>query len=281
VGPLNGATGISINTTVTATFSEAVNGTTVTGTTFQLKTGSTVIPATVNTASNQITLTPVSALANSTTYTVTIKGGGAGVKDIASNALINDFTWTFTTAALVDNTPPTVLSVIPTSGSAGVNISATVTANFSEPVNGTTVSSTTFQLKAGSTVIPATVNTASNQITLTPVSALANSTTYTVILKGGTSGIKDPAGNALVNDYTWTFTTAAVVDNTSPAVLSVIPTNGSTGAGVNTTITANLSETVNAATVTGTTFQLKAGSTVIPATINTATNQITLTPVSA
>ena len=37
VSPLNGATGVSINTTVTANFSEAVNGSTVTGTTFQLK----------------------------------------------------------------------------------------------------------------------------------------------------------------------------------------------------------------------------------------------------
>ncbi|MGZ8550726.1 MAG: N,N-dimethylformamidase beta subunit family domain-containing protein, partial [Chitinophagaceae bacterium] len=76
-----------------------------------------------------------------------------------------------------DVTPPTVLSVSPTNGSTGVSINTTVTANFSESVNGSTVTGTTFQLKAGSTVIPATVNTASNQITLTPTSALANSTT--------------------------------------------------------------------------------------------------------
>ncbi|MGZ8541351.1 MAG: DUF4082 domain-containing protein, partial [Chitinophagaceae bacterium] len=106
-----------------------------------------------------------------------------------------------------DVTPPTVLSVSPTNGSTGVSINTTVTANFSESVNGSTVTGTTFQLKAGSTVIPATVNTASNQITLTPTSALANSTTYTVTIKGGASGVKDLWGNALLNDKSWSFVT--------------------------------------------------------------------------
>ena len=45
------------------------------------------------------TLTPNSPLASGTTYSATVKGGSAGVKDVAGNALSADFTWTFTTIA--------------------------------------------------------------------------------------------------------------------------------------------------------------------------------------
>src|SRR5207344_1640447 len=48
-----------------------------------------------------------------------------------------------------------------------------------------------------------------NQITLTPSSALSGSIVYTATIKGGSSGVKDLAGNALASDYTWSFTTAA------------------------------------------------------------------------
>ena len=72
----------------------------MTGTTFQLRDASNnLVAATVNTSSNQITLTPSAALANSAIYTVTITGGASGVKDLAGNALANNYSWSFTTAA--------------------------------------------------------------------------------------------------------------------------------------------------------------------------------------
>ena len=69
-----------------------------------------------------------------------------------------------------DVTPPTVLSVSPTNGSTGVSVNTTVTANFSEAINGSTVTGTTFQLRdAGNNLIPASVSTSSNQITLNTI----------------------------------------------------------------------------------------------------------------
>ena len=80
----------------------------------------------------------------------------------------------FTTSPGVDVTPPTVTSVSPLSGATGVSVNTTVTANFSEAVNGSTVTGTTFQLKdAGNNVIPASVSTSSNQITLTPSACIS------------------------------------------------------------------------------------------------------------
>ena len=49
-----------------------------------------------------MTLNPTADLAASTLYTATIKGGAAGVKDLAGNPLAADKVWTFTTAATGD-----------------------------------------------------------------------------------------------------------------------------------------------------------------------------------
>ena len=163
----------------------------------------------------------------------------------------------FSTGSGSDITAPTVTSVSPLSGATGVSINTTITANFSEAINASSVTGTTFQLRdAGNNLISATLNTSSSQVTLTPSAALAGSTVYTVTITGGASGVKDLAGNALASNFTWSFTTASV-DNTPPAVTSVSPVNGATGVSINTTVTANFSESINGSTVTGTTFQLR------------------------
>ena len=74
---------------------------------------------------------------------------------------------TITVGAGGDVTPPTVSSVSPTSGATGVNVSTTISAIFSEAINGSTVTGSTFQLRdAGNNLVSATVSTSSNQIKL-------------------------------------------------------------------------------------------------------------------
>ena len=68
---------------------------------------------------------------------------------------------------------------------------------------------------AANNLVNATVTTSTSQISLTPVAPLKNSTKYTLTITGGASGVKDPAGNALASNYSWSFTTTAV-DNTVP-----------------------------------------------------------------
>ncbi|HWT82419.1 MAG TPA: DUF4082 domain-containing protein, partial [Candidatus Methylomirabilis sp.] len=105
-----------------------------------------------------------------------------------------------------------VVAKTPASGATGVAVGTTVTATFSKALDPTTVSSSTVFLQGpGGSSIPATVSYDSSSFvaTLTPSSALANSTTYTATVKGGPSGVKDPTGTALAADVTWTFTTAS------------------------------------------------------------------------
>ena len=107
--PANGATNVATSATITVTFSEAINASTVTSSTVRLLSGTTQVAATVtyNASNNTATITPTAALGNSKTYTISILGGASGVKDAAGNALAQTATSTFTTVAVT--APPTSL----------------------------------------------------------------------------------------------------------------------------------------------------------------------------
>jgi hypothetical protein len=98
--PGNGATGTSVNTTVTGTFSEAMDASTLTTGTVELRDAANVlVPSTVSYDIGSLTvmLVPNTPLDSATTYTATIKGGANGAADDAGNPLANDVSWSFTT----------------------------------------------------------------------------------------------------------------------------------------------------------------------------------------
>ena len=217
VTPANGASSVNVGTTVTATFSEPMNATTINTDTFQLESAAGPVAGTVtyNATTRVATLTPGSALATGTAYTATVRGGltDPRVKDVAGNALASSMTWSFTTAATTDTTPPTVTSVSPAGGATNVDTATTVTATFSEAMDATTISGDTFQLRdPGNTLISAlvTYNATTRVATLAPSGALAQATTYTATVRGGTTDprVKDVAGNALATSSVWSFTTS-------------------------------------------------------------------------
>ena len=127
---------------------------------------------------------------------------------------------------VADSTPPVVSAVSPTANATGVGLGANATATFSEGLDASTVSTVTFELREpGGGLIPAVVtyDTATRTATLDPTAALTPSTAYTAVLRGGS--IKDLAGNPLVADYTWSFTTAPL----SLAVSDATVTEGNGG----------------------------------------------------
>ena len=98
--PVNGATGVAV---ITASFSEAMNASTITSATFVVSgPGATAVPGTVayNATTHIATFTPTNALAPSTTYTATIT---TGAKDTSGNALTSNRVWTFSMAATAGN----------------------------------------------------------------------------------------------------------------------------------------------------------------------------------
>ena len=282
--PVNNANNVAISTTITAEVSEALNASSVTNTSVLLQNGAITVPATLGytPGSTTITLTPASPLAEKTLYTVTLKGGvGADrILDVAGNALAADYVWSFTTG---DFTAPTVVSTSPASNATSININTVITAEVSEALDATSITNTSVLLQNGAITVPATLGytPGSTTITLTPASPLSEKTLYTVTLKGGVGAdrILDVAGNAMAADYVWSFTT---VDQTAPTVVSTSPANNATSINVNTVITAELSEALNAASITNTSVLLQNGAISVPATLGytPGSTTITLTPAS-
>ncbi|WP_243688512.1 Ig-like domain-containing protein [Geotalea toluenoxydans] len=204
--PTAGATGVAVSAVVRATFSEVMNQATLTTSTFTVSAGGSPITGAVTMdPTNKIAyFTPSVNLSSNTVYTATIT---TGVRDAAGNAMTVAYSWNFTTVS-TDATPPTIVSVSPLSGGTSVPVSTLVSATFSEAMDAATITSASFTLKAGATSISGSVayDNGIFAATFTPLSALANSTTYTATI---TTTAKDLAGNALTSTYTWTFTTVA------------------------------------------------------------------------
>jgi YVTN family beta-propeller protein len=210
--PAGGATGVSRNTSVSATFNEAVDAATVSGATFELRDAANAVVAAAvsyDAGTRTARLTPSVALAASTSYTANVLGGASGVKDAAGNALASTRSWSFTTAA-ADTTPPTVTATSPISGATGIGRSTNITATFSEAMDPASINTATVLLRGpGNVAIPATVtwSATNRRATLNPTPTLTALTTYTATVRGGASGAKDVAGNALAADRVWSFTT--------------------------------------------------------------------------
>ena len=96
-----------------------------------------------------------------------------------------------------------------------------------------------------------------------------------------TTGAKDPSGNSIASNYTWSFTTAAPSDVTAPTIVTVVPANNGTGIAVNSKATATFSEAMNATTITSTTFTLKQGTTNVAGTVTYSGTTATFTPSAA
>ena len=86
---------VLVNSSITATFSEYIDVSTITTKTFIVNNGSSNIDGTVSCSDTTATFTPSSPLEISATYTAMIT---TGVTDEAGNAMIADYTWSFTTS---------------------------------------------------------------------------------------------------------------------------------------------------------------------------------------
>jgi hypothetical protein len=124
VAPVNGATSVSLNATITAVFNVDMNASTINSSTIELRDGSNALVAstiTYNSGTRTATLTPSSALLSSTIYSAKIIGGASGVKDSGGNAMSGDYNWSFTTA------DPVVIA--PTEGPGGPILVISTTTN--------------------------------------------------------------------------------------------------------------------------------------------------------
>jgi len=230
--PANNDTGVGTNSKITATFSEAMDSSTITTGSFLLidkTTNSQVSPTVVSydstnriaTLSLPLSLPP---LAGSRQYVAVIT---TDVRNHAGNRMAADYVWSFTTAAGSNITPPTMTSKAPADGATGVGINTSVAMSFSKPMDISTFSKA-FSLKPKTGLIPitGTFSLIGQVVVFTPDTTsfpIITGTTYTATL---TTEAKDLTGIPMASPVSWEFTTGTGVDGTAPSVLGVSPAAG-------------------------------------------------------
>ena len=130
---------------------------------------------------------------------------------------------------------PMVISTSPSDTATGISLNKTVNATFNEVMDSSTINTSTFTLKQGTTVITGVVTYSGMTATFSPSDSLVPNTTYTGTI---TTGAKDPAHDALVSNYIWTFTTlqsAALQSAPPPSFLGSASVFGVFGGSAGTT----------------------------------------------
>jgi hypothetical protein len=263
MNPEAGTNGVVVQIAPSVTFSEPVDPATVA---FTLSAGDVSVAGNMTYSGIISTFTPSIPLAYGTQYTATV---GAGVKDLAGNAMPDDYFWSFTTSAAPDTTPPSVTPKTPVAGATGVDVNIAPSVTFSELVDPATI---TFTLSAGDVSVAGNMIYSGITAIFTPSIPLAYGTQYTTTVG---AGVKDLAGNAMPDDYFWSFTTSAAPDTTPPFVTANTPVAGATGVAVNIAPSVTFSEPVDPATVA---FTLSAGDVPVAGNITYSGTTAIFTP---
>ena len=114
----------------------------------------------------------------------------------------------YTVTPPADTQPPRVTAYSPAAGTT-VAIDQALEASFSERLDPATVTPQTFTLRRadGAAVAAAVTYDSGGTARLTPAGGLELGQTYLATLRGGPTGITDAAGNALLADVSWSFST--------------------------------------------------------------------------
>lgn len=258
--PAINATLVPNNTSVQVALTETMDCTSVNAGTLTLKNTVTTFYEAGNVAcvGSVITFTPTAPtlLAPNTTYQVNLS---STAKDLANNALANNYNWNFTTGPGPDLVPPTVSFISPAPNALNVPINSAVSIAFSEPIDCNTISGNI--VLDDNPLLPGTVNVGVTctitTATLTPAANLATNTVYTVIFSNAVTDLQNNGINPVPGPFTFTTVAAPILDLTPPTVTSKVPAASATGVGLNTNPMVVFSEPMFCPSVNTGSFKLK------------------------
>jgi Ice-binding-like/Bacterial Ig-like domain len=136
---------------------------------------------------------------------------------------------------------PIVITTDPADTEKNVVLNKVIKATFNEVMDSATITTTTFTLQQGGTMISGTVTYSGTTASFIPAANLSPNTIYTATI---TASVKDLARNSPLSNYVWTFTTlpTAILVSPSPSLgsASIFGTfggnAGATNQGLNTII---------------------------------------------
>ena len=151
---------------------------------------------------------------------------------------------------------PTVTATNPTNLATNVPLNQAITVTFNEEINPSTINSSSFKI-VGTNAVVGAISYSGVTATFVPSANLTPNTTYVGTI---TTSVKDLNGNALQQDYIWTFSTGATLQ---PMVASTTPINNEIGVVLNKVVAATFNMPMNPATINGSSFTLKQGTTTV------------------
>ena len=213
VSPLENSSNISVNTTITANFSEKISPSSVTITSFSLD---NAVSGSVSLTDSVAIFTPSSPLGYNQTYTVTLT---TAITDLAGNHLASNYTFSFTTEEDPALLPPAVVSVSPSNNGTLSNPAQSVQISFSKAIDTTTINSTNISFNNGITGV-LSYDAGTKTVTFVPDTFYIFDTSYTVTV---TTGIKDTMNLNMISNFTSTFFT----QSGKPNILIYAPSDSS------------------------------------------------------
>lgn len=200
--PLMDETDVAINASIEITFNEEMETSTINTTTFTLVEGANSVAGIVTYSNKVAIFSPTNNLNAGTLYTATLT---SGAKNLNGNSLMEDYSFGFTTGIVVDNTAPTVIETNPINNATDVARNKVISITFSEDMNSTSITSTSFTLAQGANAVAGSIEYADKTARFIATNNLDAGTVYTATV---TTNIEDLASNAIATK-TWTFTTGS------------------------------------------------------------------------
>jgi len=242
---------------IRATFTEQIDLSTLTTSSYIVMEGENVIAGTLDYERTTAIFIPNEEFEKGTVYIVTIT---TDIMDLAGNPLSEDYSWTFRTEEAQDDTPPTVINTDPGNQEEKFATDRTIRATFSEQIDPSTLNTSSYTVMEGENVVAGMVDYDNTTAIFIPNKVLEEGTVYTAIL---TTEVTDLAGNPLSEDYSWTFRTEEAQDDTPPTVINTDPGNQEEKFATDRTIRATFSEQIDPSTLNTSSYILMEGENVV------------------
>ena len=260
--PVDGAFSVPLAQTITANFNKEMNAETINTTSFVVTADGNPIVGTVSYTGVVASFDPTSSLLANTIYTATIT---TLVKDEAGNALQTNYVWMFTTGI-----SPFVMATSPINEAVNVALNELVTATFNKSMNPSTINSNSFIVTQAGTIVPGVVTYSGVIATFTPTNPLTATTVYTATI---TTIAEDVAGNPVLVDYSWTFTT-----DIPPFVIANVPLKNAINVALNNNISVTFSESMKSSSINTSSFIVTQAGLSVSGSIIYANDVATFTP---
>ncbi len=250
---------------ITATFNMPMDPTSITNTSFRVYNGTDEISGIVSYGGLIAGFVPGNLLLPNTVYTCIIS---TTAKNVDGTSILMDYTWTFKTRA---TSIPTILNVDPFEGENSVLINKTIRATFSEQMDNTSFTNTSFTLSDGINTVNGVMQLNGKVFSFNPNNNLNTGTTYTAKF---TTDVKSKLGIAIV-EKSWQFTTGSTI---APEVLSTLPIDAAGNVSFNQVITATFDQVMDQSTFTNSSFIVSDGANNITGQISYNGTTASFTP---